>query len=1048
LPPPKLSKIPVTFGAEDDTAVRGSLDVAFKYTPLAAANGKAAHYMSGKLLPPDMDGPRMSACAPGVSSSNATGDAAAENTLVNMCAYLHALVTLPEAENQAAIECMTYEPHGRAIDIINMANRSCTLVLRMVRALSTCDTRPPDLLTPIVSEAEVADHGLDHFKSACTAWAASEIIFKLALPTRPNDDGLAGMIRDARRNANEKSTAVKEILSLISIEGQSRGVGRTPSQNFARDHAAELDALKMKTGRADRLIGCFLYGLGFDNLNFSKLTSGLRKGTSTGANFVVVAEFAFKQEDMQYVAADGERVTFDALAYKSEGKSLEEVKETHATAESFLLEDGDSSLLDRIQLARAAAVLHLFDVVTPEQLDEGMVTGAAIPGRAPCIATLARNPDYIVTREEVTGLEGDTMYDHMEWQDLLKGDLAKKSVVMSILEFVLTQLTALSTRNGQLDKDCIVWKAGVYCLGDGSPASQMVEAKKADSRFDRIHTPGGGFHWTFNGWRHVGRVIRGPISAFIHAGHRTSAEQIEYLFTAGNQQQRKTEEPEKEAARLLDAKEAFVKTLKEGDTWTAADLIVWTERRAAVCNLAYFAALDGRLIEMCLAMDNASLNGPTDENFAMYNAMQRLLSIVLAGTHATTYLKLGRYERLWHLTASELSIHAYQIFFWLRRTRAGQSCFADLWVELQMLAVRFYLGKKAGKGLDQQLSNFVRDLAQIWGGKGSIKNGKAVTTERTYGEVKVSKLLGCARVRYKLSNVNGHGGLESSINVSATPGVLTAKKMRELPCDARVCANGETMPDQATEFLPLCTKRAVAMWEEEVFGGAKCKPGAYAVIPTSTGDATDIAQSRQLLYTSTSVDILDNRKCRATGAKLFRNKVELSLWLSRVIEGKRHPTVEGGWVEHPAEGPEFVAVRDALKGPLGTRDSYQPDRHTLCTYMSNLRKEAGIKEVAVTKPKKTTEYSRGRPSKAALNHPIFRNRLAWELVGGTSCSEVGIGELPVYTVTGATPEAVVDTGPTHEAASVGFAQAMAAAADVPPPLWTVTSRTTRSSKKS
>lgn len=105
------------------------------------------------------------------------------------------------------------------------------------------------------------------------------------------------------------------------------------------------------------------------------------------------------------------------------------------------------------------------------------------------------------------------------------------------------------------------------------------------------------------------------------------------------------------------------------------------ELRATHCPVACFAMLDVRLSEVLLALYESSKNGG---NFEMFKSMQRLLLHVLAATNATTYIKLGAYDGLLWLTESEFTEIAYKVLYWLRRTKTGQTVFADLWVELQV----------------------------------------------------------------------------------------------------------------------------------------------------------------------------------------------------------------------------------------------------------------------------------------------------------------------------------------------------------------------------
>ena len=64
---------------------------------------------------------------------------------------------------------------------------------------------------------------------------------------------------------------------------------------------------------------------------------------------------------------------------------------------------------------------------------------------------------------------------------------------------------------------------------------------------------------------------------------------------------------------------------------------------------------------------------------------------------------------------------AYKLLYWLRRTKTGQTVFGDLWVELKVMAIRYYFGKKAGHNLDNRLNAFVNELSQLWSKKKDLR---------------------------------------------------------------------------------------------------------------------------------------------------------------------------------------------------------------------------------------------------------------------------------------------------------------------------------------
>ena len=618
------------------------------------------------------------------------------------------------------------------------------------------------------------------------------------------------------------------------------------------------------------------------------------------------------------------------------------------------------------------------------------------------------------------------MHDNMHVGQLAEVDLAKNEVVMGILDFVQEQLMRIAeTFPGSriIDVESVVAKLKLWLMADGHPVMQIIKAtgypalneqklagsmsslergtvqgqieqykdsvdalvRQADAKYRYIRAGGGGLHWGMTGWKKGRRLTRTVFLEQIIEGHRNTAAKRDWFFGQFNDPtQTQNESMEVLAAFVWDAARAYESDPTcAGKEFTAVDVINRVERRAAVCPVAYFALLDARFVEVQLSMLESSKNGG---NFSLYCAMQRLLMIVLAGTNAHNYIELGVYDRVMWLTESELTKTAYKMNVWLRRTKTGQTCFSDLWVELQIFAIRWYFGKKAGRNLSERLLLFVNEMAGLWQTKGASKNERPNTTTAVQGSFLTTKLFKIAKDKFKLYNINGHGSIDSDIRTKGSGGGTASHA-----CTTQICISGEPMPKGAIDCLLTCTRRLSMLYDERFFNGQKRGVNHFAIIPVSQGDAKELEHTRRLILTTISATIIETGTCKVSGKKLFK-KDDIIRMLKIIRDMKQHPLPDGSALDHPTQSA-FLEHLTPSHFAKTVRENAQ--------LLANLRGEAKMVEAVRSKRSTAYTYVQGAPSTEAIEHELVHNRIAASISTGGELSashQELAAALPRYTV--------------------------------------------------
>ena len=223
-------------------------------------------------------------------------------------------------------------------------------------------------------------------------------------------------------------------------------------------------------------------------------------------------------------------------------------------------------------------------------------------------------------------------------------------------------------------------------------------------------------------------------------------------------------------------------------------------------------------------------------DFELYSRMKRMLNPMLGATHATTYLRLNKYERELWLKESALCAEAYSKWVWIQTLKSGGTAPADLWVELQIMEVRFRFGIRASRGLEERLLLFVRTLEDAKRLRGSTRSKSTSDTPREKGVVTVTQVLRMALETYRKSNLAGHGGIDSPIHV-INPKKSGKKWDQTVPANTMVAMSGQPMFSGALEWPLIGRKRLEQYYDSEYFDGAAIKAGHFKIVPVTAEGA-------------------------------------------------------------------------------------------------------------------------------------------------------------------------------------------------------------------
>lgn len=243
---------------------------------------------------------------------------------------------------------------------------------------------------------------------------------------------------------------------------------------------------------------------------------------------------------------------------------------------------------------------------------------------------------------------------------------------------------------------------------DGSPAVAIARMQDAGELPDVYNFPGG-FHTALEGWRMLGRLCRDCHSQLLFSYWRPTAGKQEYVLQPSDPRQVEEESAELLIAHYAAAIRATAKHYKSNQVSVKQVedyMVMRASQHAAVLDVL----IAMRVLEVLMLMHESECQ----DGFDQYLQSRRLLTLLMAATHATNYVRLNTTDDMHWLQASDAEKAVQQEFVYLQKTRTpGVRIWGDRHMEWIVRDIRFLEGKHWIKGKEKSVTDTTQRLPEL-----------------------------------------------------------------------------------------------------------------------------------------------------------------------------------------------------------------------------------------------------------------------------------------------------------------------------------------------